>query len=176
MSRVIRFVIGCFVLWQGAAAAWTLGRDVVTMPLAVIPSALLANDEERFHTALGEDAAIVISLLRAAPPSGVLFGHELTETLADLQQKATDEADLRARIEAGVAHWRLLAKIRCLVRATTAFVTVPDPVAAVEAAAARGFEPWLLVMAGEEAPTGRPGWERLVSDPRFSTWRFRKAS
>ena len=51
-----------------------------------------------------------------------------------------------------------------------------DRIAAVEAAVARGSEPWLLVIRGDEAPSGRPGWEQLVSNPRFSTWRFRKAS
>ena len=54
--------------------------------------------------------------------------------------------------------------------------SVPDAIAAVEAAAASGQEPWLLVIAGDPAPSGRPGWEQLVSNPRFSTWRFRKAS
>ena len=61
--RALRLVTGSFVLWQGAAAAWSLGCDVVTMPFAVIRSALVASDEERLRAALGEDAAIVIALL-----------------------------------------------------------------------------------------------------------------
>ena len=78
--------------------------------------------------------------------------------------------------EGGIARWSLHAQLRCLLLASTAFVTVPDPIAEVEAAVARGFEPWLLVIQGDEAPSGRPGWEQLVSNPRFSTWRFKKAS
>jgi hypothetical protein len=169
-------VTGCFVVWQGAAAAWSLGNDVVTTPFAVMRSALVASDEERLRAALGEDAAIVIALLRAPPPSGLLFGRQVGETIEDARRQAVDEADLRARVEAGVARWRLLIQIRCLLLASTGFAAVADPIAAAEAAAASGSEPWLLVLEGDEAPSGRPGWEQLVSNPRFSTWRFRKAS
>jgi hypothetical protein len=174
--RALRLVIGSFLLWQAAAAAWSLGNDVVAMPFAVIRSALMASDEERLRAALGEDAAIVVALLQAPPPSGVLFARQVRETLEDVRREAVDEADLRARVEVRIARWRLLAKIRCLLLATTVFATVPDPIASIEAAAASGHEPWLLVIDGDEAPSGRPGWEQLVSNPRFSTWRFRKAS
>ena len=136
----------------------------------------MASDEDRLRAALGEDAAIVIELLHAPPPSGVLFGRQIGESLEDLRRQAVDEADLRARVAAAVARWRLLEQIRCLLLATTAFVPVSDPIAAVEAAVASGSEPWLLVIDGDEAPSGRTGWEQLVSNPRFSTWRFRKAS
>jgi hypothetical protein len=174
--RALRLVTVAFLLWQGAVAAWSLGRDVVTMPFAVIRSALVASDEERLRAALGEDAAIVIALLQTPPPSGVLFGRQVVETLEDVRREAVDEADLRARVEVRIARWRLLVKIRCLLMATTVFSSVPDPIAAVEAAAASGHDAWLLVIDGDEAPSGRPGWEQLVSNPRFSTWRFRKAS
>jgi hypothetical protein len=174
--RALRLVTVAFLLWQGAVAAWSLGRDVVTMPFAVIRSALVASDEERLRAALGEDAAIVIALLQTPPPSGVLFGRQVVETLEDVRREAVDEADLRARVEVRIARWRLLVKIRCLLMATTLFSSVPDPIAAVEAAAASGHDAWLLVIDGDEGPSGRPGWEQLVSNPRFSTWRFRKAS
>jgi len=174
--RALRLVTVAFLLWQGAVAAWSLGRDVVTMPFAVIRSALVASDEERLRAALGEDAAIVIALLQTPPPSGELFGRQVVETLEDVRREAVDEADLRARVEVRIARWRLLVKIRCLLMATTLFSSVPDPIAAVEAAAASGHDAWLLVIDGDEAPSGRPGWEQLVSNPRFSTWRFRKAS
>ena len=176
MLRAFRLVTGSFVLWQAAAAAWSLGCDVVTTPFAVIRAALAASDEERLRAALGEDAAIVIALLQAPPPSGVLFGRQISETLEGLRRRAVDEADLQARAWAEIARWRLLIQIRCLLLHTTAFVPVSDPIAAVEAAVASGSEPWLLVIHGDEAPAGRAGWEQLVSNPRFSTWRFRKAS
>lgn len=176
MLRALRLVAGSLLLWQGAAAAWSQGCDLVATPFAVLRSALVANDEERLRAALGEDAAIVVALLQAPPPSGVLFGREISDTVESLRRQAVDEADLRARVEAGIARWRLLIQIRCLLMATTAFVPVTDPIAAVEAAVAGGSEPWLLVMHGDEAPSGRPGWEQLLSNPRFSTWRFRKAS
>ena len=176
MLRALRLVTGSFVLWQGAAAAWSLGCEVVTTPFAVIRSALAVSDEERLRAALGENAAIVMALLQAPPPSGVLFGRQISETVEGLRRQAVDEAELRARVAAEVARWRLLVQIRCLLLATTAFVPVPDPIAAVEAAVASGSEPWLLVIDGDVAPSGRPGWEQLVSNPRFSTWRFRKAS
>ena len=176
MLRALRLLTISFLLWQGAAAAWSLGCEVVATPFAVVRSALVASDEERLRAALGEDAAIVTALLQAPPPSGVLFGRQISDTLESLRRQAVDEADLRARFEGGIARWRLHAQLRCLLLASTAFVTVPDPIAEVEAAVARGFEPWLLVIQGDEAPSGRPGWEQLVSNPRFSTWRFKKAS
>ncbi|MEZ6037080.1 MAG: hypothetical protein R3F29_06345 [Planctomycetota bacterium] len=174
--NAFRWLIGSVLLWQGAVAAWHLGCDVVTVTPAVVQKALSASDEERLRSVLGDDAAIVLAVQQASPPSGVLFGQQLTDTLESLQAVAVDEADLRARVEAGLARWRLLVQIRCVVMATAVFVTVPAPIAAVEAEVAKGSEPWLLVIAGDESPAGRPGWEQVLSNSRCAIWRFRKAS
>jgi len=173
MHPIVRIALVGLVSWQAVAAAVALVRRSSTCPGL---SSLTATTPERLQAALGADARLLIELQRLVPPGVVVLNQQVVGTLDDLIRTTKDEGELRAAFERLSARNGLFIQMTVLLYPTPFLLSVPAPIPLAEQEAAAGRERWLFVLQDDPEPRDRAGWECVHRDPRFSLWRFQKAS
>jgi hypothetical protein len=176
ISRLVRAALVVVLAWQAVVALARQTDAVAARPLGDAWRALAADAGERLRAALGDDAETVLALREPPWPEGALFAQRVTGSLEELRRTTANDRELAAAFERLSARNGLLVQLTQLLLPRPLLVQATDPVAEIEAAAVHGHDHWLLVLAGDATPHGRPGWDCTRAHARFTTWRFRKGS
>ncbi len=177
MLFLLRSVVCGLLLWQAVVAGIDAANRVQAGRAVGWDLRLLADTDTRMQRALGADVEIVHALRSLLPPGSLLLNRAVTGTIEELRQQTSDEQQRIARFQHLAAKNGLFVQLTGLLYPTPFFLSVADPIAAVEHNGDDGpaaASVWLFVLAEDPSPAGRPGWTRVHHEPRFDLWRFQK--
>lgn len=160
IRRSVWWVLAGAVAWQSVVGTTQLLGRIWQSREIGLGQRLAETGDDRLSRELGADFAIVRTLREVARPGEwVLCRVEFTA--AALDERAGSIA-------------RLTRLRHALFPAPLVTNGGPDPVAAAEAALPAGQSVLVLVLAGEAAPDGRPGWICVQREPGFQAWRLQR--
>ncbi|MCB1981541.1 MAG: hypothetical protein KDF63_06180 [Rhodoferax sp.] len=175
MRTQLRIAVCAVLAWQ---AIGTVQSALARRPLYDdgVPFAdyLTADTATRLRAVLGPDAEIVGQLRDATGPGQIVLNRVVQGSLEELQRNARDERELAAMFEQLAAKNGLFVQLTGFLYPDPFFLSVPDPIVAVEDYDGPEARPWLFVLDGDPTPSARPGWTLAHHRPRFELWQFRK--
>lgn len=160
MQLFVRLILAAVLAWQAAAAVQQLCRQTADLARFDYRQRLFADTEARVHEAIGDDFALY-EALRRLPTGAWVVTQKAQGSIEDLERLST-------------LHARVLQLTQLLYPSPLLF-GLPEPIGLCEARSRPDMKVWLLVLGGERAPDGRPGWTCEHSSERFQLWRFQKA-
>jgi hypothetical protein len=161
IRRALRLLIGGVLAWQAVAGSIALGHNIVAGASTSYRERLLATTDERLAAAFGDDFAIARALRECAAA-----GEWALSRVVPAESTSPD----------GVRRGSLLTRLRnALYPRPYLPPGTPDPVALAERGLRPGQSVLLLVLGGDAAPDGRPGWSCLRREAGVQVWRFQKA-